>query len=256
MRTSDYVGVSCQRYRESLSARVDGEPGELPDAVVDQHLTTCVDCSQWYEHAVALRRSMLVREAARVPDLTGAILDYVPAPTGERWGTRGALGAVALAQCGLGFAQLFGVSAMGAMVGADAADGMLGHLGGESAAWNLAAGIGLLWAAVRVRAAGPQLPLLAGFVLVLGLVSAHDLVTGHVQVQRVATHLLLAVGVVLVWVVHRQHRDDPVPGPAGRGSLDEDLLPRADASDEYPIERRARGNRDSWRRPASKHRAA
>ncbi|MGW4526291.1 zf-HC2 domain-containing protein [Amycolatopsis sp. NPDC004378] len=195
---SDYWEMRCEDCREALSARLDGE--EEP-ASPDEHLTSCAACRAWFARASDLRREMLLRPAPRVPDLTAAILERTPAPSGEGWGLRIALAVVAIAQLGLAFGQLLD------------AHGVV-HLDHESGAWNMAVGIGLLVAVFRPRTAGGQLPLLAGFVGVLLVLSAGDLAAGQVTVARLATHVLVVAGLALLWAVHRAHRDRHAPLPA------------------------------------------
>lgn len=190
--------MRCEDCREALSARLDGEDEPVP---VEPHLAGCAACREWFARAEELRRAMLLRPAPAVPDLTATILERTPAPSGEGWGLRIALAAVAIGQLGLAFAQL--LDAHGAV-----------HLDHEGGAWNLAVGIGLLTAALRPRTAGGQLPLLAGFVGVLLVLSAGDLATGQVTFARLATHLLVVLGLVLLWAVHRSHRERHAPLPA------------------------------------------
>lgn len=222
----DYWGVDCSELRESISARIDGEQPAVPDELLDRHLAGCPECRAWQERAMALRRLTLVREAPQVPDLTARILAEVPAPQPQRWGLRLALGLVALVQSGLGLAEL-----LGADVGHAGHGGLAAavHLGNESAAWNVAVGIGLLWAALRPATASGLLPALGGFVVVLGLVSGVDLSTGQVAFDRVASHGLVVVGVALLFAVRRQHTRQtappsadrlPAPGAAGASASD------------------------------------
>ncbi len=196
---SDYWTMRCEDCREALSARLDGEAEPVsPDA----HLASCADCRAWFAGADRLRRAMLLRPAPPVPDLTAAILERTPAPSGERWGRRIALAVVAIAQLGLAFAELLGTAHGGV------------HLGHESGAWNLAVGVGLLTAALLPRTAGGQLPLLTGFVGVLLVLSAGDLAAGQVTLSRLSTHLLVVLGLALLYAVHRDHRDRGAPLPA------------------------------------------
>ncbi|KDO07392.1 zf-HC2 domain-containing protein [Amycolatopsis mediterranei] len=191
--------MRCEECREALSARLDGE---AEPASPDEHLASCAKCREWFAGAERLRRAMLLRPAPPVPDLTAAILERTPAPSGDGWGLRIALAVVAIAQLGPAFAQLLGT----------AHDG--GHLGHESGAWNLAVGIGPLTAALRPKTAGGQLPLLTGFVGVLAVWSAGDLAAGQVALSRVATHVLVVLGPALLYAVHRGHRDRGTPLPA------------------------------------------
>ncbi|MFJ1765632.1 zf-HC2 domain-containing protein [Amycolatopsis sp. NPDC088138] len=196
--------MRCEECREGLSARLDGETEPGPPGAVDRHLDGCAACRDWFTGAQRLRRAMLLRPAPAVPDLTASILERTPAPAGEGWGLRIALAVVAIAQLGLAFAQLLGTTH----------DAMPGHLAHESGAWNLAVGIGLLTAALRPRLAGGQLPLLTGFVGVLFALSAGDLATGQVTVARLATHVLVVLGLALLYAVHRAHRNRNAPLPA------------------------------------------
>ncbi|SFW76864.1 zf-HC2 domain-containing protein [Amycolatopsis australiensis] len=190
--------MECEECREALSARLDGETEPVSP---DEHLAACAACREWFAGAERLRRAMLLHPAPPVPDLTAAILDRTPAPSGEGWGLRLALAVVAIAQLGLAFAQLLD-------------PGHALHLDHESGAWNLAVGIGLLVAVFRPRTAGGQLPLLAGFVAVLLVLSAADLAAGRVALSRLATHALVVLGLALLFVVHRAHRDRHTPLPA------------------------------------------
>ncbi|WP_410608056.1 zf-HC2 domain-containing protein [Amycolatopsis sp. lyj-109] len=210
---SDYGSVDCSELRESISARVDGEQPVVPEDVLDRHLTGCPDCRAWQERATALRRLTLVREAPQVPDLTAKILAEAPVSRPQRWGLRVALGLVALVQSGLGLAELLGADVGHAGHGTLAA---AVHLGNESAAWNVAVGIGLLWAALRPATAAGLLPALGGFVVVLGIISGVDLTTGEVALDRVASHGLVVVGVALLVAVRRQHKRRPAPHSADR----------------------------------------
>lgn len=155
---------------------------------------------------------MRLASAPRVPDLTERIIAAAPLPRRERWGLRLALAVVALLQASLGFAQLLGVDTTHAAHAAEAA-----HLGNESAAWNLAIGIGLLWAALRPRSAGGLLPALTGFAVVLAVVSASDLFGGLVTGARVLSHGIMLAGVVLLFFVYRQHKAGG-PAPVAEGA--------------------------------------
>ncbi|GHF42238.1 putative anti-sigma-YlaC factor YlaD [Amycolatopsis bartoniae] len=242
--------MRCEIFREALSARIDGEREPLDPAVVDSHLETCQDCRAWYSRAQDLRRWMTVRAAPVVPDLTGVVLDRVPAPTGERWPARIGLGLVAMAQLTLSVAQLFGTATgMGAAGGS-----MLSHLTHESTAWNLAVGVGLLWAALRPRAAAGQLPVLSGFVLVLTALSVADLAGHAVTTARLASHAFVVLGLALLFLVRHQHRDD------GRPGIGDALVPAPHAEPgSSPGERLGdipRPRHPRWHRPASRRRAA
>ncbi len=199
---------------------MDGEPGQNDDAAVDEHVAGCADCATWQHRAGRISRSIRVRPASPTPDFTSAILAAAdtagpadqdsrerPAPSaadGEKW--RWLLGLIALVQLSLGLAQFLGVSDMGHMVAADSE-----HLFNESTAWNIALGMGFVGAAVWPKLAGGLLPTLGVFVAVLTVVSVIDLVNGEVEVSRVASHLVVVVGMAVLLVVHRQFVSRPGP---------------------------------------------
>jgi predicted anti-sigma-YlaC factor YlaD len=217
--------VNCSTCREALSARLDGEAEPVPAAETDAHLAGCADCTRWLDRAHVLTRSLRVRPAQPVPDLAAAVLAAAP-PRRAPAVARSALAAVAVVQLLLALSQLFAGSASHAGHGG-------GHLFNEGAAWNFALGVGLLVAAVHAHRAAGLLPTLGGFVAVLAVFSARDLAEGTATVARVLSHLPLLAGLVLLYLVHRTHRDRPVPGsPAAedhddRSSTPADRSPRA-----------------------------
>ncbi|HYQ67507.1 zf-HC2 domain-containing protein [Actinophytocola sp.] len=194
--------MDCLTCREALSARLDGEEEPAPAAETDRHLASCAECRAWETRVTQTSRLLRVREAIPVPDLSSAILATAVPPQSTRgWWARIALVSVAVAQVGLALTQVLGsgVSA-GHGGGSHAAVPAAEHLFNESTAWNLAIGVGLLWAAFRSRGTSGLIPVLAGFVLVVGVYSVQDLVSGTVAVTRVLEHalLLLALGLMIV----------------------------------------------------------
>ena len=267
----------CQECRETLSAGWDGEDGPLDGAAVGAHLDGCADCRAWERTARAADRALRIRTADVVPDLSGAIgvtaaamglaktsVTPLERRRGPRWwwsteGWRVALAVLAVAQLLLGVAQLFGVGAVGhgdhtmPGMGAGSPDD---HLFNESSAWNIAIGAGFAVAAMLPRLAAGLLPMLLVFLGVLTLVSASDLLRGDVTAGRVATHLLVVAGVLVLWRVHRCYRRSPLPGQRQAGM--DAVLHGIDGS---PADDRAAGSgaddgrRGRWLRPAGRRAA-
>ncbi|WP_233817808.1 hypothetical protein [Saccharothrix sp. S26] len=127
-----------------------------------------------------------------------------------------------------------------------------GHLFNEGAAWNLAWGIGLLVAAVHAHRAAGLLPTLGGFVAALVTFSVNDLLDGTATTARVASHVPLVAGLLLLHLVARAHRNQPTPGAPARHDHDHG---RRDDLDVAP---RAGGRRRRPRhlRPTAHHRRA
>jgi protein SCO1 len=83
--------ASCPRFREAISARLDGEDPGMADEVIDGHLLRCADCAGFADLIAAQHRRSRIRAAASVPDLTGEILlklSAVTAPPPSRPVTR------------------------------------------------------------------------------------------------------------------------------------------------------------------------
>lgn len=271
---TDYWSVECETCRESLSARLDGETEAEVTAETDSHLSGCLDCQEWLAAATALSRTIRVRPTDDVPDLVGAVMAAVPSVPHRRArlrssvrgrGSRIALGVIAAAQTVLGVAQVFGVhvgmgtstphdsSMPGHIMTADS--GMTGHLFNESTAWNLAVGLGLLWAAIRPRAVAGMVPVLAVFVAALTGFVANDLAHGSVTPTRVLSHLLLVVALgVLLWV-RRDIGDHGDPTP-GRMDAEDNEWPITDSQSNHDPSRVADGRRKGRHlRPASRRAA-
>lgn len=158
---------------------------------LDDHLVRCPDCAQWVDRAILLNRSTRIGQA-RVPDLAEAILAAAPLPSRRRAlplavpALRIALGAIAVAQLAISVPSL---------VGDDMAMPMEMHASHESAAFNIALGVGFLAVAMMPRRAGAALPIAGTFVAILSVLSIVDVVGGAVGVGRLATHLTALAGV-------------------------------------------------------------
>jgi predicted anti-sigma-YlaC factor YlaD len=205
--------VKCDRIREAASARLDGEPIGLSAAVLDHHLTTCVDCARWLEEATRLTRVSRL-SGTEMPDLADRILAGAALPARRvlrrRRLLRLALVVVGAAQIGIAMPSLFGSSI-------DMAMSM--HAAHETAAWNVAIGAAFLATALRPQRAGGLLPALAVFVGVLTALSIRAVASGAVAAGRLATHLGIVAGLVLVYALARAERALP---PERRTTLGED----------------------------------
>ncbi|MBM7775532.1 putative anti-sigma-YlaC factor YlaD [Actinokineospora baliensis] len=225
--------MDCSTCREALSARLDGEAEPAPAAETDAHLAQCPACTAWQVRAQALTRAIRVRPAEQPPDLVVAALAVRPRPAALI--PRLALAVVALVQFWIALAQLLTPSAHGD-------HGLSGHLFNEGAAWNLALGIGLLVAAVRVTRASGLLPTLTGFVALLVALSIHDLAQGTATFARVASHLPLLAGLALLYLVARLTKDKPTPQTPALVGEDDDSVGSSDIPDPVHAPKRRRGH--------------
>jgi predicted anti-sigma-YlaC factor YlaD len=211
--------MRCDRFREAASARLDGEPIGMSATSLDQHLAACPDCAGWLEQATQLTRQARLA-TVDVPDLTDAILADVVLPVRRvvrrRFLLRLALAVVAAAQLAI---------AIPSLSGAGVGMAMSEHAAHEGAAWNLAIGVALLAVALAPRRAAGLIPFLATFLLVLMVLSVHDMIAGTVTADRLLTHLAALIGLVLLLFIDRAERALP-PHRFGTGADTSDKLQR------------------------------
>lgn len=190
--------MDCDRAREALSARLDGEDPGVPDPPVDEHLESCPRCQTWLERASALQRSVRVGTAPAVPDQTTAILQRAGAAARDAelrpW--QGALATVAVLQLVLALPVL--------VVGEHS--GLTAHTSHELGSWDVALAVGFLFAAIRPARAWGLLPLVAALVGSLVATSLVDLAAGTASLPRESNHLLEAMGLAFVWTLARRTR--------------------------------------------------
>lgn len=202
--------MSCARYREAASARLDGEPVGLSATALEHHLAGCAGCSRWLAAAERAGRGLRI-SGSTPPDLSERILRQVVLPAARlnrrRWLVRGGLAGLGFVQWALALPALFGQTV--------AMPAMSVHAAHESAAWNLAMGASFLAVAVKPARAIGTLPILATFVTVLSVLSIPDVLAGRVEQARLASHAGVLAGLVLVAALYRSERL-PVPGPAAR----------------------------------------
>ncbi|HOB47951.1 MAG TPA: zf-HC2 domain-containing protein [Mycobacterium sp.] len=194
--------MDCDTAREALSARIDGEREPIPAARVDEHLTGCAGCRDWY--AAAVEQTQLIRRLAGRSQVS-AVRPLSPEPPRAAsrvsrtfpW-TRCALGVVGVIQVLLAIAQGLGVH-LGVPHAA-----MGGHVLNESTAWSAALGVAMVAAAFRPAVAGGLTWVLAAFSVVLSGYVITDALAGRVTLDRALTHLPVLAGVALAWLVWRQ----------------------------------------------------
>jgi RNA polymerase sigma-70 factor, ECF subfamily len=221
-----------------LSARLDGERQHVPAARVDAHLESCPACRRWLAETVELARRTRRAGWDAGPDLSGSIMAAAnAAPTLQRsrrhrWFVsrllRCALAVVGVAELAVAIAQIcgldFGMVAVGEHGAATGA-----HLLNESTAWSLALGCGMVVAAIWPSAALGVASVLGVFTVVLSAYVVGDAWAGQVTAARVASHVPVIVGLVLVLLVSRERVRRRRSASARRG-IDTDIVLPAGAS--------------------------
>jgi len=223
--------MECDRVREAISARIDGEDPGVPDGAIEAHLATCADCRGWQQRAHAITRRARLGGRFLEQDLTGQVLAAIPPEPARRrhaaWGgggmaRRAGLAAVAVAQLAITIPLL--------ILGHDHDAGL--HAAHELGSFDLALAIAFAVGAVRpALSAGLAWPCaiaaagLAGTAIV-------DLIVGQTFGADEAQHLVVVAGAVLLCWQARTAGGPAEPvlaaGPPGQpGPLLEVPLPGA-----------------------------
>lgn len=202
--------MQCEPIREALSARLDGEalPPGLTDQLVDEHVAGCPACTAFATGAGAQHRALRVRAAEPVPDLVHRILERVPAtarPQPVREWARYALFAVAVTQLVLALPAVLLGEDPGASI----------HVARELGSFDVALGVGLLWAAWQPRRAVGLLPMVAALTGAMAVTGLLDVLRGEAPFAGEAHHLLDLAGLGLLWALTHPPRPTSTDGAPG-----------------------------------------
>jgi predicted anti-sigma-YlaC factor YlaD len=245
--------MRCEAAREALSARLDGEPHDVPTQRVDAHLGSCAECRAWLLGVAMQTRRLATVEVGHGPDLAEKIMataGIAATAPHHRWlhrlvsnYRRWALIAVGLFQVAVASAQIAGIDfGLVSTHGHGAATGM--HLLHESTAWLLALGLAMITAGIWTAAATGVAAIATAFTAALLTYVAIDAYHSEVTAARIASHLPLLVGVVFAWLVARERAGATKPNTTGDAQAVDPVPPVAVARSRrrghlWPINRSA-----------------
>jgi predicted anti-sigma-YlaC factor YlaD len=229
--------VNCTQCREALSARLDGEESAAHGRTIEAHLTTCAACRRFADQAARVTRLARTAVATQEPDVVEAVLAAAPRSRRPRLtiALRVMLGLVGLAQLEIALVGVLAVQSGGHDSPGIMLEGAsIAHFAHESAAWNLALGVGFLWIAWHSSRTSGIVPTLVTFVAVLAVLVALDVAAGRVDPERFLLHGLVVLGLILVLVLDRVPRPtgDAVPGVPAWGQRRSRLARPADPARE------------------------
>lgn len=185
--------MGCDRWREAISADLDGEDPGIDRRLLDAHVARCPGCQAFAAAAGATRREHRIAPAPDVPDLSRRVRKLAAlADRAGRWSiVRVLLTVVAI--------QIIATSLPALVMGdeQDTATHAARHLGAFTAAY----GVGLLVVAVRPARARTMLPVAAVLAGALVITAVVDLVNGRIPLVSEAQHLPEVLSVVLVWLL-------------------------------------------------------
>ena len=183
--------MDCDRAREAVSARIDGEDSGVPDSALAAHLSDCDGCRAWEQRAHVVTRRARLGGAFLDRDLSARVL--AAAPTARRTRTvsqRAALAAIAALQIAITVPLL--------IFGHDRDTGV--HAAHELGSFDLALAIAFCVGAIRpALSAGLAWPcgIAAGGLVGTAII---DMIGGQTFGIDEAQHLVaLAGALLLIW---------------------------------------------------------
>jgi predicted anti-sigma-YlaC factor YlaD len=185
--------MECERWREALSARLDGEVPGIDASLIDAHVARCAGCRAFAAAAEAAHRGHRVAPAPTVPDLSRRVRKAVAvSDRASRWSVVRALLVVVAVQI-----VAFSLPALILGDEEDTATHAARHLGAFTAAY----GVALLVVAIRPARARAMLPVAVVLAGALAITAVVDMVDGRVPLVGEAQHLPELLSVVLVWLL-------------------------------------------------------
>ncbi|MDQ1431877.1 MAG: hypothetical protein QOF40_2479 [Actinomycetota bacterium] len=191
--------MTCMQIHHAISARLDGEDPGLDEASVYGHLATCAGCRAFAHDAEALHRAVRLAPAPPIPDLTPAILaaigqeDRASGGAETQHALRWILFAIAVTQIAVAIPAL--------LFGSDA--GLPVHAARHIGSFDVALGVGFLFAAWRPSRIPGLLPVAVALVVCLVGSSLLDVASGNTAALGEAQHVLDFVGLAVVWLLSR-----------------------------------------------------
>jgi predicted anti-sigma-YlaC factor YlaD len=194
--------MRCTRFREAISARIDGEDPGLAAGELDAHLAECPDCRSWATAAASPALGAMASPGDPVP-LAPAILAQLVGPATVAEPAR--RGLISPVEWRLLLALVGVTQVVLAWPGVFLHDGHASiHLAHELTAWDMGLAVGFLFVAWRPARAWGMLPLVAVLVAAMVVTSGVDLASGHALLGREAVHALALAGLGCLWALARR----------------------------------------------------
>lgn len=189
--------MECERWREAISAVLDGEDPAVDERLLRAHLEHCDSCRNFHSVAERTRAGFRIDAAPAIPDLSARVVKAnAVADRHSRWG---------LVRIGLALTAIEIV--LGVMPDLlDSDPNFTAHAAHHLAAFSVAYAVGLFVVVVRPARARTMLPVAAVLAGALVLAAIVDAASGRVPFAGEASHLPEIVSVPLVWAL-------TVPGP-------------------------------------------
>lgn len=198
--------INCKDIQRAISARLDNEPADIDDTIIEAHLEGCAECRAYLDNA-RIMKAQFEHDDTEAPDLTDLILAGVGPQVRQaenRRATSLALARIALVLTGF----VFVVWSVGTLVESTrlieddvfSVDPNVTKMVIQLAAARVALGFGLFFAAWKTRLVTGMLPIFATLWTFSFGFAARDVVLGTIATGDVVGLLiLLCATLVLVW---------------------------------------------------------
>ncbi len=185
--------MSCDRWRESISAVVDGEESPVDIRLLDAHLFRCAECRTYRDVAEQARRAARLHAVRPAGDMPRRVARSTAiADRASRWSVlRIVLAVVALEIIALSLPDLL-VSSRD-----DSARHAARHLG----AFTVAYGAALLVVVARPARARAMLPVSAVLAGALAITAVVDVASRRIPLLGETQHVPEMLSVLLIWLM-------------------------------------------------------
>lgn len=183
------IDVTCNHFRELISARLDGELDGDDAAMLTDHLAGCSSCAAYEDQAEAQRRAFRLNAAEQLSDVElsrPSVVGSLAAVSFLRW---------ALFVIG---GTLIALNAVNLVFTVDAVDQ---HLGRHDAVFGTALGIGMVTVAWKPQRAIGLVPLTSAITVLMGVAAVRDLADSQTSMISEATHVIEFAGLICLWVI-------------------------------------------------------
>ncbi len=185
--------MSCEPWREAISAIADGEDPGLDRRLLDAHVVSCAACRSYESDVAATRSPMRMSVATPMPDLARQVVKANAVADRARawWLVRLTLGVVAVQIIGFALPD-FLTSVRG---------NVAPHTSRELGAFSIAYAVGLLVVVARPARARTLLPVAQVLALAIVLGSAVDIIDGATRYSGEIVHVPQLISVALLWAL-------------------------------------------------------
>lgn len=180
--------LRCEQCRESLSARADGEWAPFPLPAVDAHVHSCSGCQQYARALGVPPVSPGATRLSAIPTMSPARLRTIAI---SRW----IMALTGLAQIVTALPSIFATTGH-----------HTDHEARHIAAFAVALGVGMMYAALRPHRAAGMVPSFVALVVCLAIFCVLHLASGELPGRSELTHLFAPVAAGTLWLLAHASR--------------------------------------------------